>query len=85
MQLAGSVIASKVDHLHLEHEAQVRDQRAQAGKVSGLEAELAKVNDVESTLHLEFEQRLVKEKEELSVKYDTKVGELRMAQDAKNK
>jgi hypothetical protein len=50
-----------------------------------LEAELAKVKDAELTLRLEFEQRLAKEKEALSAKYDTKVEELRVAQDAKNK
>jgi hypothetical protein len=58
--------ASEIDRLHLEHEAQVKDLRAQAEKDPALEAELAKVKDAESTLHLEFEQRLAKEKEELS-------------------
>jgi hypothetical protein len=48
--------ASEIDRLHLEHEAQVKDLRAQDKKDPALEAELAKVKDAESTLRLEFEQ-----------------------------
>jgi hypothetical protein len=55
-QLAGLVPADETDRLHLEHEMQVKDLRAQAGKVLGLETELAKVKDAESALRLEFEQ-----------------------------
>jgi hypothetical protein len=65
--------------------AQVKDLRSQAVKVPGLEVELAKVKDAESTLRLEFEQRLAKEKEVLWAKYNTEVGELCVEQEATNK
>jgi hypothetical protein len=73
------VSANKINWLRLEHEAQVKDLRPQAGKVPGLEAELAKVKDAESELRLEFAQRLAKEKEELLAKYDAKAEELLVA------
>jgi ElaB/YqjD/DUF883 family membrane-anchored ribosome-binding protein len=79
------VSASEVSRLHREYEEQIKDLRAQAGKVLDLEAELAKAKDAESTLRQEFEQRLAKGKEELSTKYDAKVEKLRVAQDATNK
>jgi hypothetical protein len=47
----------------------------------GLEAELAKAKEAESTLRLEFEQQLAKEKEILAAKYATKVDELCPSQD----
>jgi hypothetical protein len=73
------VSANKINWLRLEHEAQVKDLRPQAGKVPGLEAELAKVKDAESELRLEFAQWLAKEKEELLAKYDAKAEELLVA------
>jgi hypothetical protein len=43
-----------------------------------LEAELAKAQEVESKLRLEFDQRLAKEQEILAGKYEAEVDELRM-------
>jgi hypothetical protein len=45
-----------------------------------LETELAKAQEAESKLRLEFDQRLAKEKEILTAKYDTEVDELRTSQ-----
>jgi dihydrodipicolinate synthase/N-acetylneuraminate lyase len=55
--------------------------QAQASRAQELEAELAKAKEAESTLRLEIEQRLAKEKEILAVKYATEVDELRASQD----
>jgi hypothetical protein len=41
-----------------------------------LEAELTKAREAESRLQLEFDQRLAKEQEILTVKYDSEVDEL---------
>jgi hypothetical protein len=79
------VSASEIDRLRRDHEEQIKDLQVQAGRVPGLEAELAKATDAESMLRQELEQRLAKVKEELSAKYDAEVEEHCAAQDAKNK
>jgi hypothetical protein len=45
-----------------------------------LETDLAKAQEAESKLRLEFDQRLTKEKETLAAKYETEVDELRTSQ-----
>jgi hypothetical protein len=79
------VPASEVERLRLEHEGQLKALQAQAGRVSDLEIELARLKDAESKLHLDFEQRLAKEREDLSAKYDAEVEELRTEQETKNR
>jgi hypothetical protein len=78
VQLAGSLPASEVNRLRLEHEEQLKDLQARAGRVLDLEAELAKLMGTESKLRLEFEPRLAKEREELTAKYDAEVEEFRV-------
>jgi hypothetical protein len=44
------VSAGKVSQLHQEHEENIKDLQARAGRALKLEAELAKAKDVELTL-----------------------------------
>jgi hypothetical protein len=48
-----------------------------------LETELTKTQEVESSLRLEFDRQLAKEREILSVKYDSEVDELRASLESK--
>jgi hypothetical protein len=74
------VPTSEIGLLKREHEGQLRGLQAQADRAQELEMELAKAKEAESMLRLEFEQRLAKEKEILTAKYDTEVDELRTSQ-----
>jgi hypothetical protein len=51
--------------------------QTKAARTQELEAELTKAREVESKLQLEFDQRLAKEREILTVKYESEVDELR--------
>jgi hypothetical protein len=53
------VPASEIGLLKREHEGQLRGLQARADRAQKLETELAKAKEVESTLWLKFEQRLV--------------------------
>jgi hypothetical protein len=70
------VPASEVSLIKREYEGKLRSLQAQADKP----LELAKAKGAESTLWLEFDQRLTKDKEILAAKYDTEVDELRTSQ-----
>jgi hypothetical protein len=71
------VPASEIGLLKQKHAEELKGSQARAAKAQELETELAKVQEVESKLRLEFDQRLAKEKEVLAAKYDAEVNELR--------
>jgi hypothetical protein len=75
-QLANLMSADAVELLKQEHAEELQGLRAQAARVQELEIELTKTQEVESTLRLEFDHQLAKEREILSAKYDSEVGEL---------
>jgi hypothetical protein len=81
-QLANSVPASEIGLLKQKHEWELRGLQAQADRAQELAMELAKAKEVESVLRLEFDQWLAKEKEILTVKYETEVDELLTSQGA---
>jgi hypothetical protein len=68
--------ANAVELLKQEHAAELQGLRAQAARAQGLETELTKIREVESSLRLEFDRRLTEEREILSAKYDSEVDEL---------
>jgi hypothetical protein len=76
-QLANSVSANEVGLLKKKHAEELQGLRTQAASPQKLETELAKAQEVESKLRLEFDQRLAKEWEILAAKYEGKVDELR--------
>jgi signal transduction histidine kinase len=75
--LANTVSADAVESLEQKHAYALQGLRAQAARAQELETKLAKVRGVESSLRLEFDRQLAKEKRILSAKYDSKVNELR--------
>jgi hypothetical protein len=75
--LANTVSADAVESLKQKHTEELQGLRAQAARVQELETELAKARGAESSLRLEFDRQLAKEKEILSTKYDNEVDELR--------
>jgi hypothetical protein len=76
--LANTVSADAVELLKQKHAEELQGLRAQAARAQELETELAKVRGAESSLRLEFDRQLAKEKRILSAKYDSEVNELRM-------
>jgi hypothetical protein len=75
-QLANSVSADVVELLKQEHAAELQGLRAQAARAQGLETELMKTREAESSLRLEFDRRLTEEREILSTKYNSEVDGL---------
>jgi hypothetical protein len=76
-QLANSVSADAVELLKQEHAEELQSLRSQAARAQELETELTKAREAESKLRLEFDHRLAKKRDSLSVKYDSEVDELR--------
>jgi hypothetical protein len=76
-QLADSVSADAIESLKQQHAEELQCLQAQASRTQGLEIELTKAREAESSLRLEFEHRLAEERKLLSTEYDGKVDELR--------
>jgi hypothetical protein len=75
-QLADSVSAATVESLKRKHAEELQGLQAQAARAQGLETDLAKAREAESSLQLEFDRRLAEEKRVLSAEFDSKVKEL---------
>jgi hypothetical protein len=75
--------ADAVELLKQEHAEELQGLRAQAARAQELELELTKTRDAESSLRLEFDHQLAKEREILSAKYDSEVDELRASLETK--
>jgi hypothetical protein len=75
--LANSVPANEMGLLKQKHVEELKGLQSQAARAQELEMKLAKVQEAESKLRLEFDQRLIKEREILAAKYETEVDELR--------
>jgi hypothetical protein len=75
--------ADAVELLKQEHAEELQGLRAQAAQAQELEMELTKTREAESTLRLEFDRQLAKEREILSAKYDNKVGDKGIANRAR--
>jgi hypothetical protein len=69
--------ASAVESLKRKHAEELQGLQAQAVQAQELETELAKAREAESSLRLEFDRQLAKEKRILSTKFDGKVNKLR--------
>jgi hypothetical protein len=69
--------ADAVELLKQEHVEELQSLRAQAARAQELETELTRTREAESSLRLEFDHQLAKEREILSGKYDSEVDELR--------
>jgi hypothetical protein len=81
--LANSMSADAVELLKQEHAAELQGLRAQAAQAQELETELTKTREAESLLRLEFDRRLTKEREILSMKYNSEVDELCVSLESK--
>jgi hypothetical protein len=75
--LANTVSTDTVESFKQKHAEELQDLRAQAARVQELETELVKVRGAESSLQLEFDHQLAKEKRILSARHDSEVNELR--------
>jgi hypothetical protein len=75
-QLANSVSATTVESLKRKHAEELQDLQTQAARAQGLEVDLAKAQEAESSLRLEFDCRLAEERKILSAEFDSKVKEL---------
>jgi hypothetical protein len=84
-RLANSMSADAVELLKQEHAVELQGLRAQASLAQELEMELTKTREAESSLRLEFDRRLTKEREILFVKYNSEVDELRASLESKVK
>jgi hypothetical protein len=82
-QLANSVSADAAELLKQEHAAELQGLRAQAARAQGLETELMKTREAESSLRLEFDRWLTEEREILSAKHNSEVDELRTSLEGK--
>jgi hypothetical protein len=69
--------ADAIESLKQKHAEELQGLQAQAVRTQELETELAKAREAESSLWLEFDRQLAKEKRILSAEYDGKVNELR--------
>jgi hypothetical protein len=83
--LANSVSADAVESLKRKHAEELQGLQAQAVQAQELEIELAKAREAESSLRLEFDRQLAKEKRILSTEFDSKVKELRANLGAKSR
>jgi hypothetical protein len=72
-----------VELLKQEHAEEIQGLWAQAARAQELERELTKTRETESSLRLEFDRRLTKEREILSAKYNNEVDELRVSLESK--
>jgi hypothetical protein len=81
--LANTVSADAVESLKQKHVEELQGLRTQAARAQELEIELAKARGAESSLRLEFDHQLAKEKGILSMKYDSEVDELRASLESK--
>jgi hypothetical protein len=81
--LANTVSADAVESLKQKHAEELQGLRDQAARVQELETELAKARGAESSLRLEFDCQLAKEKGILSAKYDSEVDKLRASLESK--
>jgi hypothetical protein len=75
--------ADAVELLKQERAEELQSLWAQAARAQELETELTKNREAESSLRLEFDRRLAKEREILSAKYDSEVDELRASLETK--
>jgi hypothetical protein len=82
-RLANSMSADAVEILKQEHAAELQGLWAQAARAQELETELTETREAESSLQLEFDRRLTKEREILSAKYNNEVDELRASLESK--
>jgi hypothetical protein len=82
-RLANSMSTDVVELLKQEHAVELQGLRAQAARARELETELMKTREAESSLRLEFDRQLTKEREILSVKYNSEVDELRASLESK--
>jgi hypothetical protein len=81
--LANTVSADIVESLKQKDMEELQGLQAQAARVQELETELAKARGAESSLRLEFDHQLAKEKGILSAKYDSEVDELHASLESK--
>jgi hypothetical protein len=84
-QLANSMSADAVELLKQKHAEELQGLQSQATRAQELEAELTRAREAELKLQLEFDQRLPKEWEILTAKYESEVDELRASLGAKIK
>jgi hypothetical protein len=77
------VSADAVESLRQKHAEELQGLRTQAARAQELETELTKARGAKSSLRLEFDRQLAKEKEILSTKYDSEVDELRASLESK--
>jgi hypothetical protein len=77
--------ADAVELLKQKHAEELQGLQSQAARAQELEVELTKAREAESKLRLEFDQLLAKEREILSMKYESEVDELRVSLEAKVK
>jgi hypothetical protein len=82
-QLANSMSANEIELLKQKHAEELQGLQSQATRTQELEVELTKAREAESKLQLEFDQRLAKEREILTAKYESEVDELRASLGAK--
>jgi hypothetical protein len=82
-RLANSMSADAVELLRQKHAEELQSLQAQAAQARELEMELMKARDAESSLRLEFDCQLAKEREVLSAKYASEVDELRASLESK--
>jgi hypothetical protein len=75
--------ADAVELLKQEHAKELQGLRAQAAHAQELETELTKTREAESSMRLEFDRQLAKEREILSAKYNSKVDKLRASIESK--
>jgi hypothetical protein len=71
------MLADAVELLKQKHVEELQSLQAQAAQAQELEMELAKAQEAESLLRLEFDRRLAKEQGVLSAKYASEVDEHR--------
>jgi hypothetical protein len=77
--------ADAIELLKQKHAEELQGLQSQAARAQELEAEPTKAQEAESKLQLEFDQRLAKEWEILTAKYESEVDELRASLGAKVK
>jgi hypothetical protein len=82
-QLANSVSADAIESLKQKHAEELQGLQTQAARAQELETELTKARGAESSLQLEFDRQLAKEKGILSAKYDSEVDELHVSLESK--
>jgi hypothetical protein len=74
--LANSLLADAIESLKQKHAEELQGLRTQAARAQELEMELMKARGPESSLRLEYDCQLAKERGALSAKYDSEVDEI---------